>query len=281
MKNILTIDVEDYFQVENFKEHISYEEWEDYNCRAVESTELILNILNEYNVQATFFVLGWIAEKYPKLVTKISRAGHEIATHGYYHQLVYKQTKEEFARDLDKSISLLTDITNQSILGYRAPSFSIVNDSIWALDIIKEAGLKYDASIFPIQGHDRYGVKEMEPSIHELESGLYEVPPTTVRFFGKRWPAAGGGYFRLFPYWLTKYFINRLNTRRNRPAVVYLHPWEFDPEQPRIEEADLFSKFRHYVNLHKTEEKFKQLLEDFEFTSIQNYLNLKAGDSND
>ena len=279
MKNILSIDIEDYFQVENFKEYINYDEWDNYECRIEKNVVKILNILDTFDYKATFFVLGWIAQRYPNLIREIFNQGHEIATHGYGHELIYKQSEKEFENDLLTSINIIEDIIDDKILGYRAPSFSITNESYWSLDIIKNLGLQYDASIFPIKGHDRYGLSNVEPEISELNNGLYEIPPATIKFLGKRWPIAGGGFFRLFPYWLTKMGIKRLN-RKRKPAVIYLHPWELDPEQPRIKAADIFSKFRHYVNLDKTEKKFKKLLSDFQFTSISDYLDLKKGDNN-
>lgn len=270
--NILTVDVEDYFQVENFRKHISYEDWSLYECRVVENTRLILRILNRYETKATFFVLGWIAERYPELVKEIHSQGHEIACHGYSHTLICEQTPQGFRHDLRKATEILKGIVSEPILGYRAPSFSITKDTLWALDIIAEAGFKYDASIFPAKVHSRYGIENAKAVIHKLPGGLYEIPPTTISFLGKRWPAGGGGYFRLYPYRLTEYIIGCINGLENRPAVVYLHPWELDPSQPRVAAADALSRFRHYVNIDGNISKLERLLLNFKFTSISGYM---------
>ncbi|MFW5891177.1 MAG: XrtA system polysaccharide deacetylase [bacterium] len=279
MKNILTIDVEDYFQVETFKNIIDENEWNNFELRVENSLKKVLNLINSFDYKATFFVLGWIAERFPEIIKMISAQGHEIATHGYGHELVYKQTKQEFKNDLIKSINILTEITENEILGYRAPTFSITNDSLWALDIIKELGLEYDASMSPIEAHDKYGIKGINPYIHTLSNGLIELPQTTIKILNKNLPVAGGGYFRLIPYWLTKMAIKKLNNN-NQTAIVYLHPWEFDPEQPKIDGISKLSQFRHYINLDKTETKFKKMLSDFNFTSIEKYLEINEVEKN-
>jgi len=279
MNNILTIDVEDYFQVENFKEYINYNDWSNFEQRVKRNIIKILNILDTFNYKATFFILGWTAERNSEVVKEIYNRGHEVATHGYSHELIYKQSENEFKEDIIRSIEVIEGIIKDKIIGYRAPAFSITKDSFWALDIIKEVGLKYDASIFPIQGHDRYGMVDAKPQIYNLDNDLFEVPPATVKIFGKRLPIAGGGYFRLAPYILTKIAIKKINNKE-MPAVIYLHPWEFDPDQPRIEEANYIEKFRHYINIDKTEDKFKKMLSDFNFTSIENYLELNEVENN-
>ncbi|PUU89884.1 XrtA system polysaccharide deacetylase [Halanaerobium sp.] len=279
MKNILTIDVEDYFQVETFKNIIDNNEWDNFELRVENSLKKVLNLINSFDYKATFFVLGWIAEKFPEIIKMISDQGHEISTHGYGHELVYKQTKQEFKNDLIKSINTLKNITGKEILGYRAPTFSITNDSLWALDIIKELGLEYDASISPIEGHDKYGIMGINPCIHTLFNGLVELPQTTIKILTKNVPVAGGGYFRLLPYWLTKMAIKKLN-KNNKTAIVYLHPWEFDPEQPKIKGISKLSQFRHYINIDKTEDKFKKMLSDFNFTSIEKYLEINEVEKN-
>ena len=275
--NILTIDVEDYFQVENLKKYIDYSRWDDFPCRVVNNTALILQILEKHDVKATFFVLGWLAERYPEMVEMIYEQGHEVATHGYRHTLIYKQLPEEFREDLLKSIEIIEGIIKEPVLGYRAPAFSIVEDTIWALDVIKEAGLVYDASISPTEGHDRYGIKGSKTFVHKLRNGLYEFPQSTIKVLGRRYPGLGGGYFRLFPYFLTRFFIDRIKRRNEEPAIIYLHPWEFDPEQPVVEDINFKVRFRHYLNLGKTKKRFIKMLEDFKFTSIKDYLDKSFG----
>ncbi len=270
--NILTIDVEDYFQVENFKSYISYSDWDSYQCRVEKNTRLILKLLEKYEIKATFFVLGWLAERYPDLVKEIYTQGHEVATHGYKHTLIYKQTPKEFKDDLIKSIGIIQDVIKEPVLGYRAPAFSIREESLWALDIIKEVGLVYDASISPTEGHDRYGLKGSDPFIHRLNNGLYEFPQSTISFLGRRYSVLGGGYFRFLPYLMSKYFIRRINIKDQKPVIMYIHPWEFDPQQPVIQGINLKAHFRHYLNLNKTRERFEKMLSDFNFTSIKGYL---------
>lgn len=268
MLNALTFDVEDYFQVESFKGVVSSSDWDTYPSRVVENTRRILRILKEYQIQATFFILGWIADRHPALVGEIAAEGHEIATHGYWHQLIYRQTPEEFAVDLKKSLQALERaIGTYPIIGYRAPTFSIIDSSLWALDILREHGIKYDSSIFPVTAHDRYGISNAHRFANKLGAGLWEFPPSTIRLGKRNLPVAGGGYFRLFPLPVTRWAIRRINAE-GQPAVIYLHPWEFDPEQPRMRGASLLSRFRHYLNLERTESRLKRLLEEFQFGSM-------------
>jgi polysaccharide deacetylase family protein (PEP-CTERM system associated) len=267
--NALTIDVEDYFQVEGFAGVIARSEWESYPSRVVATTQLILQMLNAAGVQATFFVLGWVAERYPSLVQEIAAEGHEIASHGYWHQLVYQQKPEEFAEDVARSLRVIRNACpDAEIIGYRAPSFSITQQSLWAWDLLSDLGIKYDSSVFPITGHDTYGMADAPRVASQVTPRLYEFPLSTVRYFGRNWPVAGGGYFRLMPFRLTCHAIRRINAE-NQPAVVYLHPWEFDPDQPRIGAAPWRSRFRHYVNLRKTEKRLQMLLERFAFAPVQ------------
>ena len=241
MRNALSIDVEDYFQVHALEGAVRRADWESYPSRVERNTRLVLRLLREHQTRATFFILGWVAERYPHLVAEIAAGGHEIATHGYWHELVYRQTPQEFAADLGRSLQrhpiCLADYPGRpalsTIMGYRAPSFSIVQDSLWALAVLRDHGLRYDSSIFPLMAHDRYGIADADRFAHRLENGLWELPVSTVRLLGRNWPVAGGGYFRLYPYRLTRQGIRRINAE-GHPAVVYLHPWEFDPEQPRI-----------------------------------------------
>lgn len=270
MLNALTIDVEDYFQVSAFESIVSRQDWPAYECRVEPNTRLILSILREARVKATFFILGWVAEHFRSLVEEIASDGHEIASHGYFHKLVYNQSKDEFRADLRKSIDILEGITGKPVLGYRAPSYSITRNSWWALDVLIEAGLKYDSSIFPIH-HDRYGISDFPRFPHQIKDDLSEFPLSTLKIWGMNFPIAGGGYFRLLPYPITRWAIKRVNDREGQPVIFYLHPWEFDPAQPRQKIGGL-SKFRHYVNLDKTEAKFRRLLEDFQFAPVKSVI---------
>lgn len=272
MKNALTIDVEDYYHVENFRKAIDPSDWDRYESRVVDNTRKILRMLAESDTKATFFVLGWVAERYPELVREIDSQGHEIATHGYAHELVYNKTREEFAKDLKVSMAVIGKITGKKIVGYRAPSCSITDKSLWAFDVMKEAGIRYDASVFPIH-HHRYGMPDAKRHIHRWHNnGLVEFPFSTIRIADHNLPVAGGGYFRLYPYWLTKWAINRIN-REGYPAMIYLHPWEFDPDQPRIR-AGRLTTFRHYVGIASNEKKLRRLLSDFKFGTVRELLGI-------
>jgi len=366
MLNILTIDLEDYFQVHAFSNVVRFEDWGNHESRIERNTHRLLEILRESgmahsaerianeltpndsrltpdvsdlspefvnslpltsnlkpqtSVRATFFILGWLAERYPHLIRTIKDQGHEIANHGYAHKLIYTQTKEEFRNDIRKSKAILEDITGSEVIGYRAPSYSITQKSRWALEILMEEGFKYDSSIFPIH-HDFYGFPQaprfpflismngnnnfefsplnfetaalqhnstnvlpptsngvllqpptkVDSSNPTTSSKLIEFPISTLRICGQNLPISGGGYFRLFPYPLIKKGLRRINEEEERPFIFYIHPWEIDPDQPRINSISRKSRFRHYVNLHKTESKFKKLLTDFRFSSLKNIL---------
>jgi polysaccharide deacetylase family protein (PEP-CTERM system associated) len=267
MINYLSFDIEDWFQVENFKSCISRTDWDTSSLRVIENTELILRILETYNTKATFFVLGWIAKKCPQLIKKINDAGHEIASHGYWHELIYNQTKEKFREDVQSSKKILEDLINKQVVGYRAPSFSVTKKSFWAIDILIESGYKYDSSIFPVSLHSRYGFKGVNSKIIELKEHFLEVPITTFDLFGLRLPfGAGGAYFRLLPYSCFKALFRALNDK-NESFVFYLHPWELDVLQPRVN-ASFFYKFRHYTNIKNTEAKLRRVLCDFKFQPI-------------
>ena len=280
MLNALTFDVEDYFQVSAFEGIIRYEDWDKLESRVVFNTEKILGILSGYKVKATFFILGWVAERFPEIVKEIDREGHEVASHGYGHKLIYNQTRAEFRNDLKKSVNILEEIIGKRVTGYRACSYSIVKETLWALDTLREEGLKYDSSIFPII-HDRYGMPDAPRFPHVVVEGgrgdksLIEFPLSTVKLMGRNFPIAGGGYLRLFPYSLIKWGIRRIN-REGHPAIIYLHPWEFDPERPR-QSVPLLTRFRHYVNLRKTEKKLRALLEDFNFAPVREVLGISRG----
>ncbi|MDA8165877.1 MAG: DUF3473 domain-containing protein [Desulfobacteraceae bacterium] len=265
IRNYLTIDVEDYYQVSAFEKVCGPGRWDGYPSRVVANTERILEALDRYGVKATFFVLGWTASRFPHLVRKIDGKGHEIGCHSYYHRLVYTLSPEEFRRDTAQAKETLEQITGKEVRGYRAPSYSIVRGCGWAFDILEELGFRFDSSIFPIR-HDRYGVPDAPRFRYEVPGRrLVEYPLSTVLLWDRRIPVAGGGYFRLFPYWFVRRSLAAINRREREPFVFYLHPWETDPGQPRIRGAGPLSKFRHYVNLAKTAPRFEQLLNDFAF----------------
>ena len=273
MDNVLTIDVEDYFHVSALENSIEKRSWDSIAPRVVNNTYRLLDLFDTYNVRATHFVLGWVAEKYPYLVKEIYNRGHEVASHGYSHQLIYNQSQKVFKDETEKSKAILENIIGEPVYGYRAASYSITKKSLWALDVLVEAGFKYDSSIFPVH-HDRYGIygSPTEPHVLQTPSGskLIEFPLTTYKVFSYLMPVAGGGYFRLYPYWLTRYFYRNLNAK-SRSFVFYLHPWEIDPDQPRVK-TSLFSKFRHYNNLHKCQDRLENLLNEFNFSNMNEHI---------
>jgi polysaccharide deacetylase family protein (PEP-CTERM system associated) len=270
MLNALTIDVEDYYQVTGFESVIRRVDWDGYESRVEGNTNRLLDLLDTYHTKATFFVLGWVAERHPQLVRAIHTRGHEVASHGYAHQRIYTQTPAQFRQETQRSLKLLEDIIGEPIHGYRAASYSITRDSLWALDILEEEGFTYDSSIFPIH-HDRYGIPGYPRFCHVLDdhSGrrLIEFPISTVRLAGVNFPIAGGGYFRLFPYALVSWGLRAINRLERQPALIYLHPWEIDPDQPRIQ-AGAAACFRQYVNLHKTETRLSHLIQEFTFGTL-------------
>jgi len=265
--NYLTIDVEDYYQVSAFEDVAPTEDWEHFESRVKRNTNTILDLLDEFNTKATFFIVGWIAERHPGLTRQIAERGHQVECHSYLHRKVYDLSPEEFHKDTEKAKNIIEDITGKAVTGYRAPSYSITKKSLWALDILQELGFQYDSSIFPIL-HDTYGIPDAPRYPYTHPNGLKEYPISTVKFFGKNIPASGGGYFRLFPYWLTKILLTRINNKEKQPFTFYLHPWEVDPNQPRFNNARAFSKFRHYNNLHKTKRRMTNLLHNFTFGPI-------------
>jgi len=267
---LLSFDIEDWFQVENLRETIPRTSWDRYELRVVENTQRLLQILEHYNTKATFFVLGWIADKVPELVKKIHRAGHEIASHGYGHELIYKQSLKAFQEDIHRSKSLLEDLTGEAVLGYRAPSFSITEA---AIDVLIEEGFVYDSSLFPSAFHDRYGKIPFSPKkssrgIIKLRPCFFEILIPTLQLFGLRVPWGGGGYFRLLPYKVFYWGVRKILSKRGS-YLFYLHPWEIDPGQPRIQNIGWIYKLRHYINLQTTEIKLSRLLNDFRFLPIQ------------
>ncbi len=264
--NALTIDVEDYFQVSAFERQIDRERWPTFESRVVKNTERILELLDQHQTRATFFVLGWTAERFPELVRAIHDAGHELGSHSYWHRLVYNLTPQSFRDDLQASCEAIQNVTGQAVTCYRAPSFSITKRSLWALEILVEAGITVDSSIFPIV-HDRYGIPDAPQRIHRRSTPagqLWEFPPTVVRGGGWNLPVSGGGYFRLYPWPLSRYCLARVNAKQ-QPFMFYFHPWEIDPQQPRLAAGSRLTRFRHYVNLASTYEKLRQLLTTFQF----------------
>lgn len=270
----MSVDVEDYYQVSAFAKSVATNEWEQHESRVVANTQRLLDLFAEKDVKATFFVLGWVADREPQLVKEIHKQGHEIASHGYSHQLIYNQTPDVFKEETIKSKKSLEDLIGEEVLGYRAASYSITKRNLWALDVLAEAGFAYDSSIFPIR-HDRYGIADAKTIPHKLETPngaeLIEFPLTTRRMGNLNIPVSGGGYFRLYPYFLTRHFLKAVNKKQGEQFVFYLHPWEVDPQQPRIE-ASWFSKFRHYNNLDKCESRLSTLIDDFKFTTMKTVL---------
>jgi polysaccharide deacetylase family protein (PEP-CTERM system associated) len=265
--NAFTVDVEDYFQVSAFEKTIARDQWSQYTSRVVANTHRILDLLASRDVKATFFVLGWVADRFPQLVRDIHDAGHEIASHGYEHRLVYNQTPDQFRDDLRRSLIAIEDACGVLPTAYRAPSFSITKKSIWALEILAEEGFRVDSSIYPIY-HDRCGIPGAEPKIHRIETAagpLWEFPPSVARFARLNLPVSGGGYFRLYPLPLTLHCLKRINRAAKQPFMFYVHPWEIDPQQPRLKAGTRVSRFRHRVNLAKTEGKLDVLLRKFRF----------------
>ena len=274
MKNVLTIDVEDYFHVAALAKSINRKNWDTIESRVTSNVHRLLDLFDEHNVKATHFVLGWVAERFPELIKEIDHRGHEVASHGYSHQLIYNQTPKIFENETRNSKSLIENIIGKPVNGYRAASYSITRKSLWALDILAELGFTYDSSIFPVV-HDRYGIKGSPEYPHVLETPakqkLVEYPLSTYRWFGITIPVAGGGYFRLYPYWLSRFFYRSIN-KSSMPFVFYLHPWEVDPDQPRVK-ASMMSEFRHYNNLEKCQERLSNLLTEFDFTTMHSKLN--------
>jgi polysaccharide deacetylase family protein (PEP-CTERM system associated) len=268
MQNILSFDIEEHFQVSGLASAIKRSDWDSHLSRVEKNTDTILAILDKHQVKATFFILGWIAERHPEMTKKIAVAGHEIASHGYEHRLIYDMTPDEFAADVKKSLEIIEEIIGLKVKGFRAPSFSLSANDFEKFQILAGLGISYDSSLFPMK-HFRYGDATTVPLAPFDIKGdgkiiLKEYPMTVVDFLGRRIPAGGGGYFRLYPDFLTNRNFKKVNAE-GRPVVVYLHPWEFDPEQPRIKGAGFGNTFRHYHNLGKTADKLDKLLDSFQF----------------
>ena len=264
IKNAMTVDVEDYFQVGAFENDIDRQDWENFECRVERNMDVILSMFDDHSVKATFFTLGWIAQRYPHIIRKIVDEGHELASHGMSHMRVSDQNQAEFRNDIVSAKKLLEDIGGQSVKGYRAPSFSIGEKNLWALNVLCEAGYEYSSSIYPIH-HDHYGMPSAPRFAFSPIKGknFLEMPVTTVEVMGRKIPCGGGGYFRLLPYFISKPALNRVNKKDEQACIFYFHPWEIDPGQPRITQAGLKSKFRHYTNLGVMEQKIRRILVEF------------------
>lgn len=261
--NAMTVDVEDYYQVSAFEKTVRRADWANHSSRVEANMERILALFDRYHVKATFFTLGWIAEKHPQLVRRIVEQGHELASHGWDHQRASDQSRAEFTQDVCRAKAQLEDVSGQLVQGYRAPSYSIGKANLWALDVLADSGHRYSSSIVPIR-HDHYGMPEASRFAFPAASGrLLEIPVTTVPLFSQNINVGGGGWFRLFPYFITRQALRRVNQRDGQPCNFYFHPWEIDPDQPRIQGLAARSRFRHYLNLDKTYARLEQLLTDF------------------
>lgn len=265
--NAMTIDVEDYFQVSAFTSHVSKAQWGARECRVERNVDRILEMLARHDIHATFFTLGWVAERYPGLVRRIVAGGHELASHGFGHDRASDLSEADLFADVDRAKKTLEDVGGVSIRGYRAPSFSIGSGNLWAFDVLARAGHVYSSSIFPIR-HDHYGMPNAPRFAHPRGGGMVELPATTIRLGGMNLPASGGGYFRLLPYAISRWMIRRVNSVDRQAAIFYFHPWEIDPAQPRIEGVGVKARFRHYVNLHRVEPRLNSLLADFRWERI-------------
>jgi polysaccharide deacetylase family protein (PEP-CTERM system associated) len=267
--NAMSVDVEDYFQASAFDRLVSRTSWSERESRVVGNTHRLLEFFQQHHVHGTFFILGWVAERFPSLVRDIAALGHEVASHGFHHQLIYTLAPDQFRDDVRRAKAVIEDASGCAVRGYRAPSFSIVRESLWALDVLIEEGYHYDASVFPIH-HDRYGIPDAPRRAHVIEraaGSIVEVPASTVRLGRVNMPIAGGGYFRLLPYGYTKWGISRVNTVDRNPVVFYIHPWEIDPDQPRLPVSTV-ARWRHYSNLDDTLHRLERLVEDFAFDTV-------------
>jgi polysaccharide deacetylase family protein (PEP-CTERM system associated) len=273
MRNAMSIDLEEWFHPEILRGRFQTSEWSDLEPRAPQIVDRLLQILAASDVRATFFVLGWVAERHPDIVPRLVSAGHEVASHGYVHAMITQQTPEEFEADLSRSLDILRRQSGQPVVGYRAPSFSVVRETLWAFDVMLQHGIEYDSSIYPVH-HDRYGIPEAPRQPYRVarreEQELWELPPPTLRIGNKNLPVAGGGYLRLLPYTVTRFALRRLNAT-GIPGIVYTHPWEFDLSQPRVS-LSLPKRLRHYTNVARNEGKLRRLLQEFEFTTCHEVL---------
>ncbi|MDH3769215.1 MAG: DUF3473 domain-containing protein [Gammaproteobacteria bacterium] len=277
----MTVDVEDYFQVSAFEEQVGPERWQEWPLRVSQNTNRLLQLFAEYDTKATFFMLGWVAEKEPQLVRRIVDAGHELASHGWSHRRVTSQNSEEFRADVRRTRRLLEDISGSVVRGYRAASYSVSIDTLWALQVLAEEGYRYSSSICPIR-HDHYGIPGFPRFAFRLaEDGILEVPVTTIAIGQKNIPCGGGGWFRLAPYCFSRWALRRINRVEHQPAVFYLHPWEIDTDQPRVPGISARARFRHYLNLRHTESRLKSLLQDFDWDRMDNIFAKTSDESGD
>jgi polysaccharide deacetylase family protein (PEP-CTERM system associated) len=275
--NAMSVDVEDYFQVEALSQAISRDAWENLPRRVERNCERLLALFAESKIHVTFFVLGWIAERHPAMVRRMAEAGHEIASHGLKHERADRQTPEQFRADIRRSKTLLEDIGGVPVKGYRAATFSIGATNLWTFDVLAEEGFAYSSSLYPI-AHDLYGMPDAPRAPFRAGTkGLIEIPLSTLHLFGRNFPCAGGGYFRLLPYAVSRWSFGRLNAREQRPGVFYLHPWEIDPEQPRQAGLTVKSRFRHYLNLARMEDRLRRLTRDFAWGRVDEVFLGKAG----
>jgi polysaccharide deacetylase family protein (PEP-CTERM system associated) len=268
MRHVMSIDLEDWFCVQNLNAVIPHSQWEQCESRVEASTLKLLDLFDRHKVEATFFVLGWVAERYPDLVREVERRGHEISSHGYSHKLITHMEREEFRIDLDRSLEVLAKIVSQPVVGFRAPSFSVTAKTLWATEILQAAGLRYDSSVFPVGFHPDYGIPTAPLSPYHHENGLLELPMSCAEVAGRRIPCSGGGYFRIFPYALTRMLLRNCE-RAGRPVMFYLHPWEVDPGQPRVAALKGQKRFRHYCNLERTMSRMETLLSEFSFGPVR------------
>jgi polysaccharide deacetylase family protein (PEP-CTERM system associated) len=272
--NALTIDVEDYFQVSALAPHIDRASWDERPCRVERNVGRLLELLAQHRTRATFFTLGWIAKRYPQLVREIVAGGHELASHGYAHLRASEQDPIGFRHDVRDAKALLEDIAGEPVQGYRAPSFSIGHTNPWAFDVLADEGYRYSSSVYPVQ-HDHYGMPDAPRFPYCVRPQLLEIPIATTRLLGRNLPVGGGGYFRLAPYAISRWALRRVNRLDRRPAIFYLHPWEIDPAQPRVPGTSLKTRFRHYVNLHRTEPRLARLLQDFSWGRVDDVFALR------
>ncbi|RJG49464.1 XrtA system polysaccharide deacetylase [Motilimonas pumila] len=265
----MTVDLEDYFQVSAFSQHSPLSQWDEFDCRVEKNTHTLLDLFARYDVKATFFILGWIAERYPDLIRTIALQGHEIASHGYHHQRVTSLSQEAFLEDISRSKALLENITGSRVIGYRAPSFSFNNETPWVYDCLVAAGYQYSSSVYPVQ-HDHYGSPLLPRFAFHSHSQCLEIPISTLKMqwgsvFNKNVPIGGGGYFRFYPQWLSLWFLKQFHRQEQQPYIFYIHPWELDPHQPRLFDVGIKTRFRHYVNLDKTYQRLERLLQLYQW----------------
>ncbi len=271
--NVMSVDVEDWFTVENMRGVIPRQDWERLESRVERNVARLLELFSNHRIEATFFVLGWIAERHPDVVREIARRGHEVASHGYSHNMLTRMTPREFEADLTLSLETLARAGAPTVMGFRAPTFSVTRKTMWATDVLKTRGLRYDSSVFPIGFHPDYGIGDAPLGPHQLPNGIWELPMSCAEVAGRRIPCSGGGYFRLFPYAVMRALLRRTNAQ-GRPVVFYVHPWEIDPDQPRVNALPRLKRFRHYNNLERTYARLERLLGDFRFTSARRLLGL-------